>query len=314
VNAAADTLLSLLPTPGAAPHGASIVPVVRRRDGEIEGLGTAFCIAVLENDQALFLTAAHVLQPVLAESWGQDGESPADILVFLPSIDPPNLSLPRPRGHICKVHDIGLEGTLLGLDTAGFIVQLPPGALAVPLRLTFDQPVIGSRTAAIGYQELTVRHYFPELRQGRFFRSMDRAVGAVETVFPIRRDSALVTFPCFQTNARSPSGLSGGPVMDVQGRVIGVLSVGSEVGENTAATSYCSLLGPYVWVEFHIRSSSDALTPYTLGELIAAGTVPFPGNCRVFHCQVNGVGVTWEQPPPGAVRPCPSCGIDHNSE
>jgi hypothetical protein len=46
--------------------------------------------------------------------------------------------------------------------------------------------------------------------------------GKIEEHFPERRDSSLLTWPCFQTNMHLHGGASGGPVFDSTGAVFGI--------------------------------------------------------------------------------------------
>ena len=53
VNIGPDTILST-----------SIVPVCSRKNGQLSGEGTAFCLAGLTNGEAVFATAEHVIREI----------------------------------------------------------------------------------------------------------------------------------------------------------------------------------------------------------------------------------------------------------
>jgi hypothetical protein len=98
----------------------------------------------------------------------------------------------------------------------------------------------------VGYPGLVVRRYDHDDRSGRFALHLDRAVGGIEEVYPNRPEGSFVSWPSFLTNASAPSGMSGGPVIDIKGEVIGVLSWGSaRPMENYASWSYCSLIATF---------------------------------------------------------------------
>jgi hypothetical protein len=74
------------------------------------------------------------------------------------------------------------------------------------------------------------------------------AIGAVRTLYPIRRDVVICPFPCFEVDVRCHGGLSGGPVVEHRsGSVCGVVSTSLEDGTETPAiASFASTLWPIV--------------------------------------------------------------------
>ena len=67
--------------------------------------------------------------------------------------------------------------------------------------------------------------------------------GQITEMYPERRDSGMLTFPCFCTNARFEHGMSGGPILDEHGSVCGVVCSCLPPGDGSPEyTSFGSLL------------------------------------------------------------------------
>jgi hypothetical protein len=64
--------------------------------------------------------------------------------------------------------------------------------------------------------------------------------GSILEVHPLYRDRGLLSFPCFRTDAVFNHGMSGGPIFDEAGNVIGVVCS----GETDSSYSYGSLIWP----------------------------------------------------------------------
>lgn len=297
LTAAADTVLPIGDETAPDLRNRSVVPVFRRRDGAVEGIGTAFCIGVLDSNEALFLTAAHNFPDAILLDMGEVDSSGWSYFTSLPSSEIPRLDLPRPLARICPIVDIDLTRWDLGFDAAGFVVPIPPHTTSpIPLRLSCAEPVIESRTAAIGYDMLTVRSYFPESPpdreawyRGRFAHQMDRCVGGIEEVYPAGRDPKFVPYPCFRTNALTKKAMSGGPVVNTRGQVIGVLCRGSSVMESEPGDSYCALIANFFGVNFWLGVDK---TSYSLAELIESYVIPLVGRCQVETID-DRMTVTW---------------------
>jgi len=104
-------------------------------------------------------------------------------------------------------------------------------------------PAVGDRVHAFGYHE-------HELRTAADGTSTvhTRAAsthGNVVEVHDFRRDNVLLPFPCFRTNARFDGGISGGPVLNSAGQIVGLVCSTyppTNTGEEDA--SYAVLLWP----------------------------------------------------------------------
>lgn len=67
------------------------------------------------------------------------------------------------------------------------------------------------------------------------------SIGKVGQIFAERRDSSMLTFPCFEVYARFAQGMSGGLVIDEDGALCGLVCAGSVMGrpERYAAELRC---------------------------------------------------------------------------
>lgn len=138
-----------------------------------------------------------------------------------------------------------------GCDIA--VLWLAAAAEADPKRvwacppLSLLPPRIGSRIVAFGYPNSTAEMEAPN----KAVVNMDAttSTGTVIEIHHQARDSIKYPFPCFRTNARFDSGMSGGPVFDEQGRLCGIVC-GSvpPYDESEEHASYVSILWPLLSV------------------------------------------------------------------
>jgi hypothetical protein len=195
---------------------ASIVPVlIRTGDEPPIGVGTAFCIGTYAHGQALYLTARHVVEAVLE---GQQRQEAPYCILLLPG------SGGRHRVGVTvsylSVIEPNCDVALLRADMSTAREPLMCGPRS--MRISFERAVVHEQTLALGYPVIevdagTLSDASLELRASG---------GVVEAVYDAGRDGLLSPFPSFQTNSHWPNGMSGAPVLNESGDVIGVVSRG----------------------------------------------------------------------------------------
>ncbi len=139
------------------------------------------------------------------------------------------------------------------------------------MRLGLEPPVLGENCLSVGYPKIEVGRAVETKATGSVALCTSR--GRIEEVHESRRDSSLVTFPSFRTGALYPPGMSGGPVISVAGRVIGVVSTGMTASDGIPATAYCALSAGLIELEIPVEG-----TRMTVAEAIENGSVPVLGD------------------------------------
>jgi hypothetical protein len=101
------------------------------------------------------------------------------------------------------------------------------------------------------------------------------ATGEVIEVHPIRRDSSQYPFPCFRINARIDGAMSGGPVFNETGELVG-LNCGTLAGDLDAEqVSYATTLWPLlrILVTFNPSGGDAPIQQYPLVDLAVSGRI-----------------------------------------
>ena len=128
-------------------------------------------------------------------------------------------------------------------------------ASALPSKSTFYKSVITTRPPEDG-EHLTIFGFKPFERT---FPRTDTAAtlaagvvvctGKVTKCYPMGRDKAMLPWPVVELDCPSWGGMSGGPVFDQTGKVVGLLTTSFST-EDTFGPSYASLLTPALNVRF----------------------------------------------------------------
>jgi hypothetical protein len=101
------------------------------------------------------------------------------------------------------------------------------------VRMNLLPPSVGSRVVAFGYHSPNI-----EIREQegegviKWNDSPTTSVGQVLEVYEHGRDTVMLPFPCYRTNARSKPGMSGAPVFNDSGPLCGLISTAMEGGED----------------------------------------------------------------------------------
>lgn len=217
----------------------AIVPMFHADEREIlTGMGTGFAL----DPWGRFLTADHVIDFVRTAEIDRDGNYVSTAanhllgllgfgLVFGTVTTPPAATI-----HLTSYFTPAIEREN-PLDFSGRPARIPydiaivgsmasPGAeyiRTLPLRARPPSPRVGDLVVAIGFPQIELaRGELPELPTA-LTEGMFAAYGVVTDHFPTGRDSANPT-PVFEVSANWPSGMSGGPVLNAQGEVVGLVS------------------------------------------------------------------------------------------
>ncbi len=163
------------------------------------------------------------------------------------------------------------------------IVPANDGAMLRKLvgpQVSVTPPALGSRLFAFGYRESEIECVeLEDIMQLEFLDHPTTATGTVEELHLERRDSSLLKFPCFRTNARFDAGMSGGPIIGENGTLVGIVATGTNTGEQTASgLSYGSLLWPVLGISLEVpRQGLEEKIPYLAYELARDGVMPTIG-------------------------------------
>lgn len=115
----------------------------------------------------------------------------------------------------------------------------PQDASPLPIRLSGRRPKVGDRVMAIGYPELNcVQNDAPD-RAMRFTERMYGAVGTITNLLPEGR-GITYPWPLIEVHAHWRSGMSGGPVFNEQGEVIGLVSFSLEPDGDLPGVGYAT--------------------------------------------------------------------------
>jgi serine protease Do len=256
----------------------AIVPVFNRDlNASIIGMGTAFHV----DGWGTFLTANHVIDfaqenPISASSWtkilpNSNGDHPIlffgmglvygkvkifeEAFVQVESMIFPMGEKDDPFTNGAKIENIA--------DIAVLTANIQPEARQIPsphfipLRVSSASPAIGDTVLAVGFPELDCQKLDEDSQISLLTEGMYGAYGIVTAIHPCGRDSSTPT-PVFKVKCNWPSGISGGPVFNSLGEVIGMVSRSyvpddGSVGEGWAAhfglISYFNELVPTLDIE-----------------------------------------------------------------
>ncbi|MER8948298.1 MULTISPECIES: serine protease [unclassified Mesorhizobium] len=123
-------------------------------------------------------------------------------------------------------------------------------ASPLPDRNVYRQAWITTRSPQEGETVTVIGFRFEDTLIGTGFRGEAFASrGKVVTVYDDKRDSALMRWPSFEISAHAVGGMSGGPVFDSGGYLVGLLS-SSMSSESNDGPAFASLLWPCLGLPF----------------------------------------------------------------
>ncbi len=225
----------------------AIVPVFRRDvNGEIYGMGTAFHV----DGWGTFLTADHVIEfarehPKSASTWTEishssNGDHPILFLgagLIIGTINLPQEAFASVNYIVSAMREknnplASLRGRTEPENSADLAVmtaiirpepQRMPQPHFVPVRGSGWHPSIGDIVLAIGFPELECQQLDKHSQKILLSEGMYGAYGHITAIHPQGRDMSNPT-PVFEVECNWPSGMSGGPVFNSSGEVVGIVS------------------------------------------------------------------------------------------
>lgn len=240
----------------------AVAPVMVLGPDEIYCVGTAFNIA----PDGVWVTAAHVIDEAIEIAHNLRGS----YVGVLWTGSGAGEDVPDLLGGPIRVSMIrrSSNGSDLALLRAGMVRVADQKPLLFPcLRLSARLPRVGTKISAVGYARLSVTSDIrtPDLREVTIDPNFHFTSGEITQVFPEGRDRLMLPTACFETSARFDPGMSGGPVMDEEGAVCGVVASGIDPdGSGAGYVSYASA-SPYIFV-LSLTDGVDEMTVYDMVE------------------------------------------------
>ncbi len=141
--------------------------------------------------------------------------------------------------------------------------------------MTMLPPAVGETIAGFGYPSSTGEVLPGEPSQLRFALHPHTTVGEVTQVFEERRDRGLLTFPCFELNARFEGGMSGGPLFNSKGQLCGIICASlQQLDEQASYVSYGTTLWPAMGTNIEFQGPGLICKgPYPVFELAKIGVM-----------------------------------------
>lgn len=113
-------------------------------------------------------------------------------------------------------------------DIVALYLSLAPGQPAgfVWPRVTLDLFPPRRRQQVWAYGHVRSGAFFADYHAGKidWYAALHRSSGTVRDIFPLQRDRSMVNFPAFQFDARVDGSMSGGPIFNELGHVVGINS------------------------------------------------------------------------------------------
>jgi len=258
----------------------SVMTLITLVDGQVNPIGTGFTIA----PDGLMMTAVHVIQEALkGVAIKRNGDGTVEHVLEFYALYITSKTHGENNEHT--------PGGLLPIQRVWYSPELDIGfcavtspiidgeALKYPIfKLSPGLPKVGENILGFGYHSMKGTNV-GKGKDGKVMieYSQDTAFtrGNIVEVFPIKRDHAMLPFPCFHTNARFEPGMRGGPVINERGNVCGVIcSSFPSVEDNPEYISYGSLIWPALGTSIEAAISQGALPEMLLVyDLIERGFV-----------------------------------------
>lgn len=251
----------------------AVLPILAFQHGVMKGLGTAVCIG-----PGWFVTAKHVVEEHY-ELFATDPHAPSGLFVYIQTDERPASDPDAILGDLLAIDSVNLHSET-DLATMSSSLPNPSSEWLRTLPLALRMPEVGEPIAIAGYPTMGVEsHAKPGLPLTVIVDPhFSVSVGEVLHREAERRFQSYRGSPGFESDAPSPSGMSGGAVIDSASRVVGFLSSAMEIGGETPGwSSYTAAVGPVL--ELNLASPDpDQAEPLHVARLVAEGHI----ECDVF--------------------------------
>jgi S1-C subfamily serine protease len=160
----------------------------------------------------------------------------------------------------CPYSDLALISVVPVDDLA----KAQPELIAPPIRIL--PPAKGEKITAFGYASTST--ILEEGLQLKFGLNPSLSEGVVTEVYPLSRDSVMLSFPSFEVKTHFIGGMSGGPIFNEAGEICGLICSGYD----DTPVAYGVVLWPMTGIRIdHSVPKVVSEGPFTILELARAG-------------------------------------------
>jgi hypothetical protein len=266
-------------------HQQVVMPLFKKHEGNYIAIGTGFVIGA----DGLMVTASHVVLDVIAAGQrvlGEDGRwmDAFEFYALYVTAEKHGPNNQHNLGGLWPIQKAWCNNSLdIGLCWLQRAMRDDKPILFKQMRLSPGLPTVGDEILGFGYHG--VSHPIEIGTDGRqtirYEQRGSFTKGRVLEIHAEQRDSAMLRFPCFRTDARFDPGMSGGPVVNKVGDVCGVIcdSLGPRADDTSTHDSYASLIWPVLGCEIEVAPAEGELVrPVRIEELIRSGYIVSDGS------------------------------------
>lgn len=247
----------------------SVMPLITKKNDQFVQIGTGFIIS----PDGLMMTASHVIEEATrykSRRLNDVGEYYDHWELYALYIT--NEKSPKNEdeyiGGLIPVNNVWCpEGLDIGVCALRSIFRNEERVLFPSVRLSPSIPILGENILGFGYYGSMTETSTGQENIVNIKHSQETAFtrGKVIEVFPQARDASMLNFPCFHTDARFEGGMSGGPIFNELGFVVGVIcSSMPPVEEDPRYISFGSLIWATMGIEIDIAVSPATETEKVL--------------------------------------------------
>ncbi len=276
-----------------SPHQQVVMPLFTVRDGNFIPIGTGFVVG----GDGLMMTASHVvLEAAVAAGLAVCDEPQhlqgGDLYALYVSDERHGPSNEHFVGGLWPIQKSWCDRSLdIGWCWLRRAERDGKPVLFRRMRLSPGLPRVGDEITAFGYHGLSEPTKVGE--DGRRIVTFEQkgsfTTGRIIEIHAERRDSSMLSFPCFRTDARFDPGMSGGPVVNREGSVCGVIcsSFGLASGGDDYI-SYASLVWPVLGTEIEVASAEgEPVRATKIEELVRSGYIATDGTETQIRVQTS---------------------------